>query len=31
MSSGSTVSMPGYLAEWYQPTMTHERLEQAAY
>jgi len=23
--------MPGYLVEWYQPTMTHERLEQAAY
>ncbi len=30
MSHGSTAGGPRYLAEWYQPAMTVERLEQAA-
>jgi hypothetical protein len=30
MSQGSTAGRPRYLAEWYQPAMTEERLEQTA-
>ncbi len=30
MSQGPTASSPRYLAEWYQPAMTGERLEQTA-
>jgi hypothetical protein len=30
MSQGSTASRPQYLAEWYQPALTEERLDQTA-
>jgi hypothetical protein len=30
MSQRSTASGPHYLAEWYQPAMTEERLDQTA-
>ena len=30
MSHGPTAGQPRYLAEWYQPAMTEERLDQTA-